>query len=234
MFERALPECQWKGALEYYIFPSRRSSWGGPFNGQEGRRRLIDRIFGLARPSLIIETGTFRGTTTTYFGKTGISTLSIEARARNLGFAKQQLASFSNVELRLGDSRKELRRALAERVRDVATTATLFAYLDAHWYEELPLADELEIIFEYAPTAIVMVDDFQIPGDQGYGYDDYGPGRALIASYVAPAMERFGLAAFYPTLPSSEESGARRGCVVLASREHLAGALEATSLLRQA
>ena len=234
IFDRLLPDCQWKGRIEYHLFPERRQSWGGPFNGQIGRTCLVQHLLQKLKPSLIVETGTFRGTTSVYLAQTGLPVVSIEAHARNFGFAKQQLAHFDNIKLLLGDSRHHLRHGLSEWIGGPSLDVNLFAYLDAHWYEELPLAEELEIIFEYVPTAIVMVDDFQVPGDQGYGYDDYGPGRALIASYVAPALERFGLAAFYPTLPSSEESGARRGCVVLASREHLVGALEATSLLRQA
>jgi len=63
-----------------------------------------------------------------------------------------------------------------------------------------------------------MIDDFEVPGDPGYGFDDYGPGKALTASYLAPAFREFEPAVAYPSLPSSRESGRKRGCVVLFSR----------------
>jgi hypothetical protein len=52
-----------KGYLDYYRFPERRSPWGGPFNGQNGRKAVFEAIVSLQKPNLIIETGTFLGTT---------------------------------------------------------------------------------------------------------------------------------------------------------------------------
>lgn len=59
-----------------------------------------------------------------------------------------------------------------------------------------------------------MIDDFQVPGDEGYSYDDYGPGKRLCLDYLQP-LSQFKLTAFFPTLPSREETGGKRGCVVL-------------------
>jgi hypothetical protein len=95
----------------------------------------------------------------------------------------------------------------------------LFAYLDAHWNADLPLAEELEIIFSRRPEAVVMVDDFEVPGDVGYSYDDYGPNKALDADYIAPVVARHYLERFYPSTPSEAETGMKRGCVVLSKFE---------------
>ena len=111
---------------------------------------------------------------------------------------------------------------LDEPLRSV-TGSTLFFYLDAHWNADLPLAEELEIVFARCPAAVVMVDDFQVPDDPGYGYDDYGPGKTLTPDYIAPMVASHDLAAFYPATPATEESGERRGCVVLA-RDDVHGA----------
>jgi len=35
-----------------------------------------------------------------------------------------------------------------------------------------------------------MIDDFQVPDDPGYAYDDYGPGKALTPDLVDPACRR--------------------------------------------
>jgi hypothetical protein len=51
-----------------------------------------------------------------------------------------------------------------ERLRD----SPLFFYLDAHWNEDLPLAEEIDLIFSRSPCAVVMIDDFEVPGDPGF------------------------------------------------------------------
>ena len=110
---------------------------------------------------------------------------------------------------------------------------SLFVYLDAHWNDDLPLAEELEIVFGACPNAIVMVDDFQVPFDAGYRYDDYGVGRVLTANYIEPIVAAHGLRILYPSTPSVHETGARRGCVVLSKNTALALALTSLPLLRE-
>ena len=73
-----------------------------------------------------------------------------------------------------GDSRNVL--------RSLSTAAgvggrSVFFYLDAHDSGDLPLREELEIIFENWSDAVVMIDDFMVPHDSGYGYGDYGVGK---------------------------------------------------------
>lgn len=220
------------GAVDYYRFPERRMAWGGPFNGQAGRRAIFEMILSTVTPALILETGTFLGTTTELMAKTGIAVVSVEGNARNYGFARMRLRRFPNVELRLGDSRIEVRQALNLRgcARELRP---IFAYLDAHWNEDLPLAEELEFIFSACPNAVAMIDDFQVPDDAGYGYDDYGPGKALDRTYIAGARARYALAALYPSFRSFEETGARRGCVVLANEATWKKPLLAIGLLRE-
>ena len=55
-----------------------------------------------------------------------------------------------------------------------------------------------------------MVDDFQVPGDAGYQFDDYGEGKKLSLNYLNP-VAHLGFTPFFPTLPSSEESGVNAG-----------------------
>ena len=65
-------------------------------------------------------------------------------RARNYGFARARVRRLGNVQLRFGDSRSEVRRAI-EMHHLALKERPLFAYLDAHWNEDLPLADELDV-----------------------------------------------------------------------------------------
>ena len=107
-------------------------------------------------------------------------------------------------------------------------------YLDAHWNADLPLVEEVDLIFGACPSAAVMIDDFEVPGDAGYGFDSYGPGLTLNASYVAAAVRERGLATFYPSTPSAAETGMSRGCAVLCKNAVLAETLRAIPLLRRA
>jgi hypothetical protein len=34
-------------------------------------------------------------------------------------------------------------------------------YLDAHWGDDLPLLDELEIVLKAKPEALILIDDFE-------------------------------------------------------------------------
>jgi hypothetical protein len=91
----------------------------------------------------------------------------------------------------------------------------VFFYLDAHWYEDLPLADELNLIRDGWTNWVAMVDDFAVPGDQGYGFDDYGPGRRLSIEYLPGRVtETAGI--FWPRGSSEAETGARRGTLIVA------------------
>ncbi len=73
----------------------------------------------------------------------------------------------------------------------------VFIYLDAHWEDDLPLAEELRIIAGAWRSAVVMIDDFQVSDDDGYGFDDFGPGKALTQSYL-PKEDLAGWELYYP------------------------------------
>ena len=221
------------GSIDYYRYPERRSGFGGPFNGQSIRVRIFEAIVARTRPVAIVETGTHVATTTEFFAATGLPVYTIEGNARYYGFARARLWRKANVELRHGDSRAQLRSLFQGPLAKLAA-AHLFFYLDAHWNADLPLAEEINIIFDRSPSAVVMIDDFEVPGDSGFAYDDYGPGKALNADYIAPLIEAHDLASFYPATPSQEETGLRRGCVVLCKAALLGAELQAIPLLRRA
>lgn len=190
--------------------PGVLSSWGGPLNGQRERQRIVRDLARHLDFETVVETGTFRGTSTEFLASvTGAEVHTVESSPRNYEFARRRFVGRSAIHPVRGDSRSFLRQ-LSSSAGDAAT---LF-YLDAHWHDDLPLRDELEIIAGAWRRAVVLVDDFQVPGDPGYGYDDYGPGKALTADYLPPLE---GWQVSYPAAPSRVETGARRGCVVLAS-----------------
>ena len=207
--------------------PSLPGSWGGPLNGQQRRRDIVRDLARTMSFERAIETGTYRGTSTEFLSAVfGTDVETVEANPRFFAYSSRRLALLPDVHVVLGDSRAFLQRLAAS---PGATKESVFIYLDAHWEGDLPLAQELQIIARSWTHAVVMIDDFQVPGDDGYGFDDYGSGRKLTESYL-PAGDLDGWQVFYPRAHSSEETGARRGCCVLVSPALFVQASEVASL----
>src|SRR5690606_10898285 len=89
----------------------------------------------------------------------------VEYRRHYYAYARLRLRGYRQVQLSRNDSRSFL-RALA-RDGSFPKKRVLF-YLDAHWYEDLPLLDELRVIASGWSESLIMVDDFQVPQDSGY------------------------------------------------------------------
>jgi predicted O-methyltransferase YrrM len=203
----------WLAAYDYHLKPSLKASWGGPFNGQEGRQAIFRELVSKIQFQMIVETGTYRGTTTEFLAQeSGLLVCTVETEPRFYHYARRRLKGQKQIRLELGDSRE----FITKLARDAALPKqSVFFYLDAHWQEDLPLKQEIEIIVKYWRGICIMIDDFQVPGDEGYTYDDYGPEKRLCLDYLQP-LPQFGLTAFFPSLPSSRETGGKRGCVLLA------------------
>jgi glycosyltransferase involved in cell wall biosynthesis/predicted O-methyltransferase YrrM len=215
-------------AAEFELMsPDLQNCWGGPFNGQQGRAKIIEQLLIALKPAAIIETGTYRGISTRWFADNFSGPVwSCEKEEVYLIQARRRLEQCKNVHLALADSRAFLRELIPTLDAD---RPNLF-YLDAHWERDLPLHDELQIIFGAQPKAVVLVDDFRVPDDPGYGWDDYGPGRVVDASQLTDAIQPEA-SIYFPTLPSSEETGARRGCSVIAFESR--NELDSCSLLKR-
>ena len=184
------------------------------FNDQQGRRQIVAELVSTIDFTCALETGSYRGSSTLMLAELiHAAVASVECRARNQLFASRRLEPYPHASSELGDSRQFLERRLA------AGSGPAFVYLDAHWYDDLPLADELRIIANSGREAVVLVDDFRVNDDPGYGYDDYGPGKSLDSTYLSSVPEILGWARFVPSLASAQETGARRGCVVVVHPE---------------
>ena len=211
------------GALKFRRQPALGRAWGGPMNGQRWRCLMFAELVHKIAPKAIVETGTYLGTTTEWLAAFQLPVFTCEAHPENFGFSKARLQATPNVRVLRADSRAFLAQVLRGPFGD---GPNLF-YLDAHWNDDLPLAEELEIIFGRSLESVVVIDDFEVPGDPGYQFDDYGAGKALTAEYISGIAERFELRSYYPATASTDETGAKRGCIVLAHRT-----LSGVSLLR--
>jgi hypothetical protein len=193
--------------------PFYRAEWDGPMNGQVLRQELVRNIAAELDFGLVIETGTYRGDTTGFLAETfGCPVWTVEANRRWFTFSRGRLRRLRKaVTVEYGDSRERL-RSLSQRM----TGVHVFAYLDAHWQKSLPLREEIEIITRAWSHAVIMIDDFQVPDDAGYRFDDYGSGAELNRDYLTTcSLEGWRLS--YPAVPSQIETGSKRGCCVLSS-----------------
>jgi hypothetical protein len=118
--------------------------WGGAFNGQERRQTLFDQLLQELKIVTIVETGTFRGTTTGYMAKAGLPVFSCELRSRYFHYCSLRLADIPNIRLERADRRRFLRELLDE---NLLPPGPVLFYLDAHWERDLPVWEEVDQIF---------------------------------------------------------------------------------------
>lgn len=179
-----------------------------PFNGQAVRWSTISAISRSFAPTVAIETGTFLGSSTPYISTlvTG-KTYSIEINQETLQKTTRRFREnhpSRDIDLILGDSAEEIRKVLASL--DPAFTRVI-AYLDAHWLDAIPTTDELLALVEWGGAWIAVIDDFKVPHDSGYGYDQYGD--TVIGPKIVPAKS--GISVYVPSISSNRESGVKRG-----------------------
>ena len=200
------------------------------FNGQSQRKRIFADIVSAVPFDAIVETGTCLGDTTRYMSQTTRHPVySCELNQTFYTLAKMRLAGLTNIHLELTDSPRFLRKLGQDELAD----KDVFFYLDAHWYDDLPLVEEIDIIGSHWKQFVVMIDDFKVPCDPDYGYDDYGGDRVLGLELLRTAMTKHNLAIYFPTASSKEETGARRGCVVVAPKGEISQKISLLASLRQ-
>jgi hypothetical protein len=199
-----------------FLRPRIRKGAGGhftrqPFNGQRRRQKVVRALYRTIPFTTTLETGTYRARTTMFFAKiAGHPVLSVESSPRLHAFAKLRCRNASNVRLFLGDSRAFLAEHLPQ------LRGPVFCYLDAHWHADLPLPDEIRAIAESGLSAVIVIDDFEVPDDPGYKFDEYDTGLRLTRELLdGCGIDDWGH--FYPRARASKETGGRRGYLVLCS-----------------
>jgi hypothetical protein len=199
------------------------------FNGQRHRKRIFGEIMSALAFDAMVETGTWLGDTTAYMAQTArVPVHSCEVSPRFHALAQKRLVDVAGVHLELSDSR----RFLQTLAQGGLAGKRIFFYLDAHWYDDHPLNEEIQIIVDHWSRFVIMIDDFSVPDDPGYDYDIYR-GRPLALDLLQPAIARRELAAFFPAARSADETGRQRGCVVLAPKGELAHTLSLLASLRE-
>jgi protein O-GlcNAc transferase len=186
-------------------------------NGQFIRASILLRMLNGFGFEGFVETGTFLGETCfLVLHQTHLPVWTCEIHKDHAEAARQALDAWKpRVTLTCEDSRAFLERVL----RDHSERKLMF-YLDAHWWDDLPLRDEIRLILEHARRFAIVIDDFRVPGDPGFGFDSYGE-RVLQMEWIAPALAGYGdrVTTWYPAYASSVETSYRRGMVILTSAD---------------
>jgi hypothetical protein len=205
----------------------------GPFNGQRRRTAAVAAMFAAIPFGTVIETGTYRAMTTRHLRTlTNAPIATIEVNPAYYRYSKRRLAKLPRVHQFLGKSPAVLEHLRTDQAAWHAEP--VFFYLDAHWLHDLPLLDELASIRRGWTEFAALIDDFAVDGDDGYFYDDYGPGKTLDLRHFSGHPELADLSVFWPAAPATSETGARRGWVVLASPGPIANGLSKIAELRAA
>lgn len=202
-------------------FPDQAFSMQG-LNGQFSKQLIWQEIQSLKGSDFIIETGSYLGATTEFLGRATPRMVTIEINAEYAKITRDRTAPLGTVEVLEGSSVNLLPGVL----KTIPTGSNPFIYLDAHWYNYLPLRDEIVAIFSTDLDPIVMIDDFRVEGDEGYGHDHYASGE-ITREHILDLLEKFGLKLFFPSLDSRQDhclidTIAPRGTAVLVRSDKLA------------
>lgn len=197
------------------------------FNGVKGRKIIFQDLLSNYNFSHIIETGTYLGDTSGYMAETcGIPVLTCEKNASLYSLAKMRLKKIKFVHLHNMDSKEFLMKL--SKNPDI-TQSECFVYLDAHWGEDIPLKEEISIIASFWEKFVMMIDDFEVPGDDGYMHDRFGTLKYINMDSL---KIKYNLCAYFPSMPSSYEPTPPTGCIVLAKNGQYADGLRNIKSLR--
>jgi len=183
------------------------------FNRQILRAALIVSLSERLKPTAFVETGTYLGETAiAAHDLLGVPVYTVEISLANYLQAlsiRLRTARFGGIHQYLGNSPEVLQRLAS----DDRLGSRPFFYLDAHWGDYCPLADEFVAIFKGFPWAVVVVDDFQVPARPDFEFDSYA-GIPIGVDVVKPVLKPQARL-FLPDHDPAAESGHRRGTLLL-------------------
>jgi predicted O-methyltransferase YrrM len=155
---------------------------------QAERWNTISTIANRFKNTHAIETGTYLGSTTPYISSlVSEATFTIEINAKTEKKARkcfEKNHARRNIHLIHGDSVQEIKVVLKNI--DPAASRVL-AYLDAHWLDKIPTIEEITSLVEWGGPWIAIIDDFNVPLDNGYGFDHCGD--VIIGPMLVPKLE---------------------------------------------
>ena len=143
--------------------------------GFHGDKYLIELVFAAARRSAqFVETGTNVGSSLVYLATNfpKLPCFSCEPDNESCNFAKEKAAKLPNARICQEASPRFL-HWLLEQDAGFCERETLF-WLDSHGHGfRWPLQEEVEFITSRFENASLFIDDFQVPGQPQFQFDEY-------------------------------------------------------------
>jgi predicted O-methyltransferase YrrM len=164
--------------------------WGAFHRDRVYRAMMLDLLEAMPITSFV-ETGTYRGYSTELIATRHpqLPVFTSEVVPATFDRARRALAGYRNVTPMLGSS-----EACVKELLEGNKLGTLpLLYLDAHWERYWPLRDELRLIGAGRRRAVIVIDDFEVPGQEHFGYDVDGggvvqAGKKCNLEYIASAL----------------------------------------------
>lgn len=133
----------------------------------------------------VIETGTFEGGTTSFLSKKFKRTFSIESNEHNYNVSINNLKNVgSTAKIIFGKSNEVLNDLI---INESIDDKTIF-FLDAHWWDNYPLRDELNIIAKNKLKPVIIIHDVLVP-ETKLGYDCMENNIPLDFFYIKDKIE---------------------------------------------
>jgi predicted O-methyltransferase YrrM len=173
--------------IEYKLLPV------APFNNDSVITETVVQLVKDLKIDCIVETGTFRGTTTAFLSETfpNMPIYTVEVDFKMFLQAEENLKPHTNIKMILGSSEKVL-----EDLLPTLKDKRILFYLDAHWEEYWPLLDEFEAIRKSCKdNCCIVIDDFKVPFRQ-FQHDTYKE-QPLDLDYIEEKMNEVYTKPFY-------------------------------------
>ena len=177
------------------------------FEGDELLAKMFQRVIKENKITKIIETGTYKGATTSRLADMVKKVITIES---NIGYKieiTKALKEKKNVNVYYGDSINNLSLAIG----DFGEGGLMF-FLDAHW-KGSPLLAELRIIKENNLRPVIAIHDFKVPNHTELGYDSYF-GQDYEWDWIKDSIELI-YKGNYKIEYNNKAEGAKRGCIFI-------------------
>jgi hypothetical protein len=180
------------------------------FNGDIRLQSIILKLMNTC--TAFVETGTGTGDSSAFVARHAPKpVLTCDVNPHQLDIARRSLPSRVLV---YEMSSEKFVAAVKRQVGDLP----LF-FLDAHWQDYWPLLDELRAIGSYYERAVVIVHDFQVLGNDAFGYCVGGGGEVGVTrsepgegvcnlEYIAPVLAETGQAyrLYFPDYEPAERA----------------------------
>lgn len=161
------------------------------FHRDQIYRALMLEVLAAMPVSSFVETGTWRGDSTQMIARRypKLPIYTSEVVKETFERARAVLKKYPNVTQDLGSSDAFVQKLIADkRIGDRP-----FFFLDAHWQTYWPLRNELRHISEARLSAVMVIDDFEVPGYPDFAYDVDGggertEGQKCNLDYIRPSL----------------------------------------------